>query len=251
MNNRFGDNSFSQLLHTPLSQLDGLQRRQQDISASDIAFVVYNLARYNMQPTETLTIDGRIDEEARTIFNTYTTMLQQVFSPHMQHTGIPMLQMAKCDYDFSLLVSPLARILELELNNSIIQMVRHEKGIEMPTFYRKVKPGMECVININQKVINLNKKRDGGLTAQTIGETCILIEMFRDRLSERLGFGKDNSKIKELCKKIETLRKYRNTSSHITVMGESDFLQFYKEYCSFIREGWFCILMDCKEKMKG
>ena len=253
MNNMFGDDSFSNLLHTPFSQLQGTQ---QPTMRQEESFTVYefNRATRVARPTEVLMLDNRIDEESQVIFNTYTAILQQVFVNDMVTPNITSLQMPKSNYDFSLLVAQLSRIWEIELNNSVVQIIRQEKGIEMPQYYQRVKTDKNnkaesIIVADGDKTFYLNSWSDNyGLKPQTMGAICILMRIFNDELAKHLGVGEDI--FRQFRKKIGAMTDCRNKASHTSVLDEDYFHEFYGIFCSLIREKWLTILMQGKEKMK-
>lgn len=247
MNRILGDDSFSNLLHTPFSKLQETPTATQQQEES---FIVYDFGSTSIRPTEILTLDSRIDEESRIIFNTYTAILQQVFTHDMEHPDINPLQMSKSCYDFSLLIAQLSRIWEIELNNSIVQIVRLINGIEMPQYYQRVKMdqnGRAKDIIVND--IHLNKWTcENRLKPQTMGTIGILLKMFRTPISDYLNISPD--KFSTFCKKIEIITTYRNKASHTSVLEENDFHDFYETFCFLIREKWLTVLMHGKERMR-
>lgn len=253
MSNRFGDSSFSDLLHTPFSQLRNLQPAEK----KELSFVVYDLEK-SVKPKETLMLDRRIDDESRTMFKTFEATLRQVFMPDMDDPHIAQLQVAKSSYDYSQLVSSLSKILELELNNSVVQKIREMRGIEMPRNYNElVKPDrQEYTVSIPNRnnagyyIINLNQEKNRKLKPQSLGDISLLIERFSDGLKECLDENDSNKDFRGLTKLIDEMKKHRNSASHTSVLDEKAFKKFYTNFCSLIRENWLTILMDIKETVQ-
>lgn len=245
MNNMFGDDSFSKLLHTPYAQLQDMQpaMRQQEES-----FTVYVFSATTIRQKEVLKLDSRIDDESRIIFNTYEALLKRVFAREMD-SPVTTLIVSKSSYDFSSLIAQLSRIWEIELNNSVVQIVRQIKGIEMPEYYRRLKTDrnrkpIEVSVKYGDKNIDLN---DG--KSKMMKEICWLLKMFYGKLSEFLGVKEED--FKNFTEKIDQIRKARNNASHTSVLTENDFHGFYEIFCDLIRENWLTILMDGKDRLKG
>ena len=244
MNNMFGDDSFSKLLHTPYAQLQDMQpaMRQQEES-----FTVYVFSATTIRQTEALELDSRIDDESRIIFKTYEAILKQVFADKMD-SPITTLIESKSSYDFSSLIAQLSRIWEIELNNSVVQIVRQIKGIEMPEYYRRVKTDrhrkpIEVSVKYGEKtIIDLN---DG--KSKMMNDICCLLKMFYEELSKFLGVKEED--FKNFTEKIDQIRKARNNASHTSVLTENDFHGFYEIFCDLIRENWLTILMDGKDRL--
>ena len=252
MNNMFGDNFFSNLLHTPFSQLQDMQPTMQQQEES---FTVYDFSAPSIRQAEVLTLDSRIDDESRIIFNTYEAILKQVFTHDMDSPNITSLQVAKSTYDFSLLIAQLSRIWELELNNSVVQIVRLINGIEMPQYYQRVKTDRnqkaeDVIVKVGDISINLNDwVEDKRLKPQMMGHICILLQMFRNPISDYLGVSVEN--FKSFIKKIEIIKQYRNKASHTSVLEEDDFHVFYETFCFLLREKWLTILMHGKDRVRA
>lgn len=255
MSNRFGDSSFSDLLHTPFSQLHNLQPAEK----KELSFVVYDLEK-GVRPKETLMLDRRIDEESRVMFNTFEATFLQVFSLDMTNPYITPLQVAKSTYDYSSLVSPLSQIWELELNNSVVQMIRQENGIEMPRYYKRVKRDEDnrvenvCIsfeVNKELRTFNLNKlAKDDELKPQMMGDIYELMKRYNRQLSESLGVSpKDFCEFTEI---IKTVKNKRNLSAHPHVLQENDFREFYEKFfCKLIKDGWLTIIMNGKDLVRN
>jgi len=204
-----------------------------------------------------VTLDSRIDEESKTFIDTFNAALERLFEPVMSRSLDTSLDYTKSikEYDFSALVNSLAKVFEREMNNSIVQWFRLKEGIEMPDYYNKVKyneKGKEVPVTIVK--IDLNNGTEKVLFTIPIGNILHLIkssmgDMIKHReikeIKEISGLFNEYSDL------LKRLKYDRNAASHTQVMDEKSFLEFYKSYCNLVDKGWFTVLMNLKDKMKG
>lgn len=194
-------------------------------------------------------VDPRIDEKSKLILKTFNEMLVKIYHPNMSQ-NVRLLSYEKresCNcWDFSALISSLSRVLEIELNNSIVQWIRRQKGIEMPRYYNRVKPGHNGRISDKIDLNEADREHNNELRTQTLGNIKFLMEGFQKQMPESLAIIASG-----LCKKWEEIREARNMSSHTSVTDEKAFLNFYKVFCMIMERGWFTTLMDLKLDLRG
>lgn len=260
MNRHLGDDSFSKLLHTSYADLckeKPLQpvcnqtppRLQEEalFCGCSFSFDVYDLSLSNLNPTERIVLDKRIDRESYIIFNTFSESLKKVFSPVMSSSIVPMV-IGKGAYDFAPLINSLSRILELEINSSIVQDIRQMRGIEMPAYYKKYKPDHhDLKITIGTKEIDLNCENDGKLKPMMIGESLMMMRYYKKHLAKTLKV--EENVINQHLKQLEVLRDYRNKASHSNVITEKEFVDFYNMFCNLMRQGLLTIWANDKERL--
>lgn len=198
---------------------------------------------------ETIIVDKRIEDSSKLILDTFNDIMRHTFKPVMEN-NVSELRYAKSyvERDFSSLISSLSRIIEIELNLSIVQLIRKINGIDMPQYFNKVAEEKGDVnIQKDQKVIKLNEeKKDNKLAPQSLGEICFLINIYKGKLP-----GNINHFAPNLNNVLHKLRTARNNASHSFVEDEKIFIDFYKNFCSIIKEGWLTELMNLKQKMRG
>lgn len=193
-------------------------------------------------------IDNRIDEESKIILHTFNKELSNVYAAHMSRP-VPMLSLSKPTQtvEFSSLIHSLAKIMEIELNNSIVQYIRLLKGIEMPQYYNRIKPDFRAFVQIpGMDACDVNGSRNGELKSQTIGSIKLLIESCEEELDPLF-----DGQISEFLPLWKNIHKKRNDSSHTSIISEEEFLSFYDSFCAIARDGWLRRLMDIKEQLKG
>lgn len=251
MNRHLGDSSFSQLLRTPFAELDkgndapAKNNVEADFCGIEIAFEVYDLQARELQSINAVVIDARIDEESLTMFNTFDELLHRIYAPDISTQLV-----CKSDYDFAPLVSLLARILEVELNSSIVQAIRKEKGIEMPRYYKMYKPNAKCEVHTWKGDVDLNRKGEGEdkrHRAIILGDSLALMGAKKELLQKELSI--DEGRIKSLIKQTDDLCDYRNRASHGNVINETEFIEFYNKFCALIEQGFLTLLADEKERI--
>ncbi len=194
-------------------------------------------------------VDPRIDEKSKLILKTFNEMLVKIYHPSMSQ-NVRLLSYEKkisnnC-WDFSALISGLSKVLEIELNNSIVQWIRYKKGIEMPRYYNQIKPGFNARLSDKIDLNEADKNHGNELRTQSIGNIKFLMEGFQKQMPKSLAVIASG-----LCKNWEKIREARNMSSHTSVMDEKDFLNFYREFCMIIERGWLTTLMDLKINLRG
>ena len=130
--------------------------------------------------------------------------------------------------EFSPFCSYLHNILEIEINASVLQLMRKFMGIEMPKWYCKYCPDKKVYIRTKYESVNLNKYKEG-----------------TPRRFISPGFGKVYYSLLELCKNVQfrqQMQDYfhnnmqgfinawykifiqRNEESHTTSMNKQDYL---------------------------
>ncbi len=238
------DTSFSDLLHKTYAEVQGEKPLGFSSPFGHAEGIPLRLLSGNVPGGGTIWVDKRIDNRSKVILDTFNDVLRKTFAPVME-TSVRRIDYAKsfAERDYSLLVSSLARILEIELNLSVVQWVRGCEGIEMPQYYGRVKPG--CALTV-PPAINLNGVRDGKLEAQTLGSIQILLAAYKERFPEPL-----RDFAPELLAVWRKLRKERNNASHASVNGEEEFVEFYCHFCLIVEKGWLSALMDLKEQLRG
>ncbi len=236
----FMSNRYYDILHTRrhLPTRQNLPHRNNEDVV--VLFVVQNRS-----VVCSIEIDNRIDEESKVILHTFNEEIQKVYSTYMT-TNVPSLRLEKStpSIDFSSLIIHLSKIMERELNNSVVQYIRMLNGVEMPRYYREHKPNTPVVITIGREECDINALRDGVWRSQTMGTIKYLIEEYKDSLE-----GIFDSPVNEFISLWEKLRNKRNGSSHTEITDESDFVTFYQYFCKIVVDGWLSKLMDLKEEL--
>lgn len=171
-----------------------------------------------------ISIDGRIEEETKCALDAFNHVFRAAFKPHMTDFGLSLNQL---DYerksspvnDYSMLVVELSKVLEIELNASIVLWMNR---------------------NLSKSIFEIDSKACGS-SSMSIGQITHQIILNKDELEARLKypFAKDIKIWKEL-------RDSRNTSAHTGIVSEKEFVEYYTMFCEFVEMGWFTRLMDLK-----
>lgn len=158
-------------------------------------------------------IDDRIDEECKRIIDTFNETLMKVFHPRMSTEATPIAYAKSSEErDFSQLLNSLCKVIEIELNNSLVPLLVIDDA--KPPF------------TLGQILLYLKLKNIDKLP----------------KLAKQFFF--DNEK------DIYLLKNIRNEAMHTKLIDEPRFLQFYSSFCLLLGKGWFKILMDMKEYNK-
>ena len=192
--------------------------------------------------TSTLWIDKRLEDSSKITLDTFNRAFADTFRKHI-HDNLTPINYPKYPerLDFSMLINPLGKIFETEINCSVIQWLRYQHGIEMPDYYNQVKPNTQCwYMNVD-----LNKSSNHQLSTIAIGTALELIIKCQKELPNEIG-----SSSSDFFCIWKDIRNKRNAASHPGVVNEKDFIEFYHSFCELITKGWFTRLMDLKTKLK-
>lgn len=251
MNSRFGDPHFSRLLHTSYGDINDMSRPEKE----EEVLVIYDIADKSIRGRETIKMDDRLDEESKQMFFTFDEILRKVYTDTIGKTDF-VLSVAKSPGDFSNLVNGLMKIIERELNNSFVQVIRKIEGIEMPKFYNKRKQEPDGSYKEYPSTIDgtldLNKKYNNDslrLGKFELGSIIKLVKVYIEELSNETRIPIDN--LRELIKLTKELKDFRNESAHSNLVEEKDFLRFYNSYCNYIKQGYLSRILDCKDFAMG
>ena len=129
------------------------------------------------------------------------------------------------DEDYSALGLYLSKVVESEINHSLVQMIRKCHGIEMPDYYCKVKESINSLmVRSGKKDIDLNatNPKNGKLCRLSLGEACFLWHQMHNDYTEYgdfITFDNDD-KMYSNCKKLAELRNYCVAHSEPTIWGD-------------------------------
>ncbi len=202
-----------------------------------------------------LCLDSRMEEESKLILDTFNEAYRRVFAEIM--TASSSLPALECKdemplRDFSMLMTPLSRILELELNLSLIQLIRQKNGVEMPVYFDKVDPAVPSEIRIKDKVYPINaynrNRSDGGtgLCRMTLGDIYYLLKEYDSSMP-----GYIKCFASDFLQTLHSIKELRNCASHASICDEQSFIKIHRHFCNIVRNGWFKSFMDLKVELRG
>ena len=130
--------------------------------------------------------------------------------------------------EFSPFCSYLHNILEIEINASVLQMMRHFLGIEMPQWYCRYCPDKKATVKTKYDVINLNKFKEGtprrfispgfGRVYYSFLALCAK-EPFRNQMQNYF-----HNSLQDFINSWYKIFIQRNEESHTTSMNKQDYL---------------------------
>ena len=130
--------------------------------------------------------------------------------------------------EFSPFCSYLHNILEIEINASVLQMMRHFLGIEMPQWYCRYCPDKKATVKTKYDVINLNKFKEGtprrfispgfGKVYYSFLALCAK-EPFRNQMQYYF-----HNSLQDFINSWYKIFIQRNEESHTTSMNRQDYL---------------------------
>ena len=165
----------------------------------------------NGHQIKTVYIDKRIEPKSKRQIKTFNAVLDQVYRPEMRNSNIASLSTKDCDYDFSLLINPLAILLETEL-----------------------RLGLKAIIK---------KEGSGWPSDPTLGS---LVHSLMDnrRLLSKHGINGD------FLSWIGNVPEYRNPASHSGGINESRFLSFYDLFIKIVSSPDFSQVLELTQNYK-
>lgn len=158
-------------------------------------------------------LDRRMEPKSKKLIDTFNTVLDTIYRPTMNHSDIPTVAVKLCCYDFMVLVSPLAVVLETELRASVVRYMESRK-VERP----------EGWMTLGKTVKWMS---DNGRIVEETGITPGFLNLLREAA------------------------KIRNESSHGGDISERDFTQFYKFFLRIMTSDSFDIMMKLKRKLRN
>lgn len=131
------------------------------------------------------------------------------------------MQSAQAQIDYAPFVISLTKLFELEINMSIVQLIRYIHDIEMPTYYNKYQHGKTVIIGEH----NFNKLQHDRLRLPGIGQSYYVVKQQKDDIRERYyklllqaGYKVSkptwNRKFKMMLEKWDKINPRRNHVAH-------------------------------------
>jgi hypothetical protein len=154
--------------------------------------------------------------------------------------------------DLSPLFLCLGKVLEIEVNHSLVQWYRQHLKIEMPTFYNLYKPGGNSYTVIpnsgfeNPRPIDLNKRLgQNKWKALNLGESQLVAKTLYADSHYPEAFTDFNT----LLIHWELLMNFRNQSAHTNTMGPDRFTRAQEAF-QHILQNHLELMLDLKEMLK-
>ena len=156
------------------------------------------------------------------------------------------------DYDYSTVNMGLSMGFENEINLSIVQWVRLQKGIEMPQYFEKVKPNFTAKIIPHQadpKPIDFNNGYKDKLFHPELGKSCLatktVAEMtFPTEWEEKKYF-------ESYLSHWEGVYKLRNKAAHPEPVSLNDCDRLITLFAIMARKDWFKKMFHLKNMCRG
>lgn len=147
------------------------------------------------------------------------------------------------EYDWSPCLIGFSKVFEKEINSSVVQWLRQEKGIEMPRYYLKLKPG-----HIAKLVkVDLNRSYDNEWMAPGVGQSEKVFESYS---ALNLPQGWDQEQASFLLKKWGTIRESRNSAAHDRVIEETELNCMLDAMRDLAQKEYFTLLYHLKSLLR-
>lgn len=198
--------------------------------------------KYSFNRFEVVVPDIGLSDESKSFLATYNDIFRRNFKSRIAlNTSL----YPKDELDYSPLVNQLAKIIELELNLSIVQWMRSQEGIKMPQYYNKYKAcNREYIWQGNTNFNQENK--DGSLRGVSIGNAY-----YYAKNSLRNGkFPQEITNPKGFLALWSKVGKIRNDASHTSVLSFSDFEKMSTIFFILLSENYLVELMMLKESIQ-
>ena len=206
-----------------------------------------SITRINLIEDENLSIhNDLLEDESKIVLRTFNTVFPN-FKRLIQDQDLPL--------DFSPLISSLCKIFEIEINLSIVHWIRASLNIEMPTYFRKVKPGdgtfsmlPSSKLISNPKPIDFNCGRLDKWKAPGMGESELICKTLHleNQFPDNLITDYDN-----FIHCWAVIRNHRNMAAHTEAMTQRQFLETKNAFTNFNDSGYFDQLTNIKLHLKS
>lgn len=182
------------------------------------------------------------EKESEILLQTYNEAYRRLFKNKLLTDSS--LSIEPEDVDYSLLISPLSKILETELNLSIVQWFRAQVGIQMPRYYcediREWTPTAEQENEFRNIEVDFSSKK------MSIGTTLKLLRHYDAKGTLPPVFAKHIGFI-DTC---DRLRKTRNIAAHSGYAKLNDFEKAHNAFTELLENGFFDSLAEIREAIK-
>lgn len=197
-------------------------------------------------------LDEKSEEESKIIYRTFLRIFKKRRIIKNRILELLGYDAGICNFDHSILVVPLCKIFEIEVNLSVVHWVRNLLNIEMPTYFKRVKPepGNYTITPLeelvpNPRPVDFNRGRNHRWIAPKIGESELVCKtLYRE--------GKRPQEIRNyevLLNKWSIIRSYRNRAAHLEVLLENDFNNAYNVF-NYIKDNFLPQMNNLKLRMK-
>ena len=137
---------------------------------------------------------------------------------------LPVLRAMPGTNDFSPFVLCLSKALEVELNQSVVQWVRCEMGIEMPRFFGAPAPGgrrYQLRVREREQGVNVNARRAGQWLPLSLGAALVASgHMVGNGAHPPGGFFEEHWD--RFARDCDEVRQARNRCAHVHLLHEGD-----------------------------
>lgn len=167
--------------------------------------------------------DDRLSDESLTLITSYNETFRRLFKNTMM---LGSLSIEPSQLDYSLLINPLAKVLETELNLSLMPWIKK---------------------NSKQFERDLCDEKGNTRNSFTLGEICVI----STRLLDCECFPKEVVNPKEFIHLLKKIRDLRNSASHTGCTNRADFEEFHSVFSNFITLGYLDAIMSIKRTLLG
>ena len=183
-----------------------------------------------------------LEKESVILLQTYNETYRRLFKNNMLMDSALSIEMD--EIDFSLVISPLAKILETELNFSIVQWFRAQVGVPMPQYYHEdMRDWVPTAEQENEyRYIDVNFKNK----SMTIGTTIRLLRHYDAKKTLPGPLAKHTGFI-DAC---DRLREARNIAAHSGYADRNAFEGSFSAFSELKDRGVFASLAEIKEAIR-
>ena len=163
------------------------------------------------------------------------------------------------DFDFSSAVMPLAKVLENEINHSIVQWLREKLAIQFPDYFCLYEVGKNALVSYRRKTTNLNEedRETGKWKPLPIGISKYALEGYLnqnhlDVIPKSNGsYYFDREQLVDFNDIWEYIRKIRNRAGHSENLSIQEGSNINNKIKELFDKGYFLQLSLIKNRLRG
>jgi hypothetical protein len=184
-----------------------------------------------------------LGDASQVLLQGYNEAYRRLFRDRMTMTGSLLTEPR--EIDFSLLISPLSKILETELNGSIGQWFRAQVGVPMPQYYCAEMDGWRPTPAQEAEFGHFDV--DFGKPSITIGGIIRLMRHYQDKGALPASLARHPGLI-DTC---DRLRRHRNTAAHSGTADRVEFEKCHADFTALASGGVFVSLDGIRGSLLG
>lgn len=160
------------------------------------------------------------------------------------------------DFDFSSAVMPLAKVLENEINHSIVQWLREKLNIRLPEYYYQYQPSFNGNSLIDRTDLNERDRETGNWKPLPLGVSKVITQIFlRQNRLQSIPASRnyeyfDRNQFSDFNSIWENIRLIRNKAGHSENLSIQDGLAINNKLKELLDKRYFLQLSKIKNNLR-